>query len=75
MLKPNFNLNEIKESLKDISDEVAVNLILTGSAAKKMLLLRQIMITAFPDLTEESIYKYILTSGINRELEKFAEDD
>jgi hypothetical protein len=48
---------------------------LTGSAAKKMLLLRQIMITAFPDLTEESIYKYILTSGINRELEKFAEDD
>ena len=75
MLKPNFDLNEIKESLKDISDEVAVNLILTGSAAKKMLLLRQIMITAFPDLNEESIYKYILTSGINRELEKFAEDD
>ncbi len=75
MLKPNFDLNQIKESIKDIPDEVSVNLILTGSAAKQLVLLRQIMITAFPDLTEEMIFKYIMTSGIKRELEKFSEDD
>lgn len=75
MLKPNFDLNQIKESIKNIPDEVSVNLILTGSAAKQLVLLRQIMITAFPDLTEEMIFKYIMTSGIKRELEKFSEDD
>ena len=75
MLKPNFDLNQIKESIKDIPNEVSVNLILTGSAAKQLVLLRQIMIAAFPDLTEEMIFKYIMTSGIKRELEKFSEDD
>ncbi len=75
MLKPNFDLNQIKESITEIPNEVSVNLILTGSAAKQLVLLRQIMITAFPDLTEEMIFKYIMTSGIKRELEKFSEDD
>ena len=75
MLKPNFDLNKIKESITEIPNEVSVNLILTGSAAKQLVLLRQIMITAFPDLTEEMIFKYIMTSGIKRELEKFSEDD
>ena len=75
MIKPNFDLNQIKESITEIPNEVSVNLILTGSAAKQLVLLRQIMITAFPDLTEEMIFKYIMTSGIKRELEKFSEDD
>ena len=75
MLKPNFDLNKIKESITEMPNEVSVNLILTGSAAKQLVLLRQIMITAFPDLTEEMIFKYIMTSGIKRELEKFSEDD
>lgn len=75
MLKPNFDLKQIKESITEIPNEVSVNLILTGSAAKQLVLLRQIMITAFPDLTEEMIFKYIMTSGIKRELEKFSEDD
>ena len=78
MIKPkieNLNINTIKESLVDSPNEVAVNLILTGSTAKKLLLLREIMITAFPDLTEEMIYKYLLSSGINKELEKFSNDD
>ncbi len=75
MLKQNFDLNQIKESITEIPNEVSVNLILTGSAAKQLVLLRQIMITAFPDLTEEMIFKYIMTSGIKRELEKFSEDD
>ena len=32
------------------------------------------MLSAMPDLDEEMVYKYILSVGVNKELEKFSDD-
>jgi hypothetical protein len=32
------------------------------------------MLTAMPDLDEEMIYKYLLSVGVSKELEKFSDD-
>lgn len=70
----NFNFNRIKESLSNAPDEVAINVIVNGSTAKKLLLLREIMLNTMPDLDEEMVYKYLISVGINKELEKFSDD-
>jgi len=70
----NFSLNKIKESLSKAPNEVPVNIIITGSTAKKLLLLKEIMLNTMPDLDEEMVYKYLLSVGINKELEKFSDD-
>jgi len=70
----NFSLNKIKESLSKAPNEVPVNIIVTGSTAKKLLLLKEIMLNTMPDLDEEMVYKYLLSAGINKELEKFSDD-
>jgi hypothetical protein len=70
----NINISNIKESLSNAPDEVAVNIIVKGSTAKKLFLLREIMLTAMPDLDEEMIYKYLLSVGVSKELEKFSDD-
>jgi len=70
----NLSLNKIKESLSKAPNEVPVNIIVTGSTAKKLLLLKEIMLNTMPDLDEEMVYKYLLSVGINKELEKFSDD-
>lgn len=70
----NLNINKIKESLSDAPSEVAINIILNGNTAKKLLLLKEIMLLAMPDLDEDMVYKYLFTVGVNKELEKFSDD-
>jgi hypothetical protein len=70
----NLNINKIKESLSDSPSEVAINIIVNGNTAKKLLLLKEIMLLAMPDLDEDMIYKYLFTVGVNKELEKFSDD-
>jgi hypothetical protein len=70
----NLNINKIKESLADAPNEVAVNIIINGNTAKKLLLLKEIMLTAMPDLDDDMVYKYLFTVGVNKELEKFSDD-
>jgi|LakMenE18May11ns_1017448.scaffolds.fasta_scaffold9663304_2 hypothetical protein len=70
----NLNINKIKESLSDAPSEVAINIIVNGNTAKKLLLLKEIMLLAMPDLDEDMIYKYLFTVGVNKELEKFSDD-
>jgi hypothetical protein len=70
----NLNINKIKESLSDAPSEVAINIIVNGNTAKKLLLLKEIMLLAMPDLDEEMVYKYLFTVGVNKELEKFSDD-
>ena len=70
----NINIRNIKESLSNAPDEVAVNIIVKGKKEKKLFLLREIMLTAMPDLDEEMIYKYLLSVGVSKELEKFSDD-
>jgi hypothetical protein len=70
----NLNINKIKESLSNAPSEVAINIIVNGNTAKKLLLLKEIMLLAMPDLDEDMIYKYLFTVGVNKELEKFSDD-
>jgi hypothetical protein len=70
----NLNINKIKESLADAPNEVAINIIVNNSTAKKLLLLKEIMLTAMPDLDDDMVYKYLFTVGVNKELEKFSDD-
>jgi len=70
----NLNINKIKESLSDAPSEVVINIIVNGNAAKKLLLLKEIMLLAMPDLDEDMVYKYLFTVGVNKELEKFSDD-
>ena len=70
----NLNINKIKESLSDAPSEVAINILVNGNTAKKLLLLKEIMLLAMPDLDEEMVYKYLFTVGVNKELEKFSDD-
>ena len=70
----NLNINKIKESLSDAPSEVAINIIVNGNTAKKLLLLKEMMLLAMPDLDEDMVYKYLFTVGVNKELEKFSDD-
>jgi hypothetical protein len=70
----NLNINKIKESLSDAPSEVAINIIVNGNTAKRLLLLKEIMLLAMPDLDEDMVYKYLFTVGVNKELEKFSDD-
>lgn len=70
----NLNINKIKESLSDAPSEVAINILVNGNTAKKLLLLKEIMLLAMPDLDEDMVYKYLFTVGVNKELEKFSDD-
>ena len=70
----NLNINKIKESLSDAPSEVAINIIVNGNTAKKLLLLKEIMLLSMPDLDEDMVYKYLFTVGVNKELEKFSDD-
>ncbi len=70
----NISFNKIKESLSNAPDEVSVNIIIKGSTAKKLLLLREIMLNTMPDLDEDMVYKYLFSVGVNKELEKFSDE-
>ena len=70
----NLNINKIKESLSDTPSDVAINILVNGNTAKKLLLLKEIMLLAMPDLDEDMVYKYLFTVGVNKELEKFSDD-
>lgn len=70
----NISFNKIKESLSNAPDEVSVNIIVKGSTAKKLLLLREIMLNTMPDLDEDMVYKYLFSVGLNKELEKFSDE-
>ncbi len=70
----NISFNKIKESLSNAPDEVSVNIIIKGSTAKKLLLLREIMLNTMPELDEDMVYKYLFSVGVNKELEKFSDE-
>ncbi len=70
----NISFNKIKESLSNAPDEVSVNIIIKGSTAKKLFLLREIMLNTMPELDEDMVYKYLFSVGVNKELEKFSDE-
>ncbi len=69
---PQELLNKINVELQNAPEEIAINTILTGIGAKKYHLMKTILSASNPELDEEDICKYIIRSGIEREMEKIS---
>jgi hypothetical protein len=65
-------LRKVNESIISAPDEIAVNVIISGNGAKKFHIIRTFLSESYPDLDIEEIDKYILRSGVERELAKIA---
>jgi hypothetical protein len=66
-------LNKINADLQNAPEEIPVNVILTGEAAKKYYLMKTILSSVAPEFDDEDICKYIIRSGIEREMEKISD--
>lgn len=64
-------IDNIENLLKELPDETSVNVIIKGSSAKKFILVKTFLSSSFPEIDEDDIVKFILRSGVQRELEKF----
>lgn len=65
-------MKQIQEDLSNVPDEIPINLILTGSGAKKFHFVKTVLSRSFPELNEEDIFKFIIRSGVERELARFS---
>ncbi len=70
LAKPTEIIKAVEEKLSNVPDEVSVNLILTGNGAKRYHFVMSILESIYPELNEEEIHKYLLRSGVERELER-----
>jgi len=71
-INPSEVLNKINSELQSSPDEISINVILTGIGAKKFHLVKTIISSTNPEFDEEEICKYIIRSGIEREMEKIS---
>ncbi len=72
-INPNEILNKINSELVNAPSEISVNAILTGESAKKYFLMKTILASIAPEFDEEDVCKYIIRSGIEREMEKISD--
>lgn len=61
---------KISQELKDVPDEFPVNLIVLGESARKLHYVKTIISKTNPELSEEDVLKFILRSGVEREIDK-----
>jgi hypothetical protein len=69
---PSEIISNIEKELATPPKEVAINLILTGNGAKRYHFIKSILSSSYPELDNEEIDKYLLRSGVERELERIA---
>ena len=74
MDKINHNdiMSTITSKLQNAPDEIAVNIIIKGVAAKKLHLVQTILAASYPELEEEEIDKFIIRSGVEREMSRLS---
>jgi hypothetical protein len=65
-------LAEVNLKLANIPDEISVNVILKGEGAKKFHFVKSILTSAYPELDEDDIDKFIVRSGVEREMARFS---
>lgn len=63
-------MKKISQELKDVPQELPVNLIVVGESARKLHYVKTIISNTHPELSEEDVLKYILWSGVEREIDK-----
>ena len=61
----------LEDKLKDLPTEVSINVILSGNSAKKFYFIKALLTSSYPELQEEEIDKFIVRSGVERELDRF----
>lgn len=75
-LNPNLQkdhlLKEVNSKLTNIPEEISVNVILKGVGAKKYHFVKSVLSSAYPELDEDDIDKFIVRSGIEREMARFS---
>jgi hypothetical protein len=64
------NLNE---AILNAPEEISINVILTGNGAKRFHIVKSLLASTYPELEDEEIDKFIVRSGIERELGRFSE--
>jgi hypothetical protein len=72
----NINHNDIMQqiftTLQEPPEEVSVNVIIKGVAAKKFHLIQTILKASYPELEDEEIDKFIIRSGVEREMSRLS---
>ena len=71
-INPSEIMNKINLELQNVPEEIAINTILTGVGAKRYHLMKTILSSMDPDIDDEEVCKYIIRSGIEREMEKIS---
>lgn len=61
---------KISQELKDIPEEIPINMIVLGESARKLHYVKTIISNTHPELSEEDVLKFILRSGVEREIDK-----
>ncbi len=74
MDKINHNdiMDKIFTTLQEPPEEVSVNVIIKGVAAKKFHLVQTILKASYPELEDEEIDKFIIRSGVEREMSRLS---
>ena len=70
LAKPTEIIKSVEEKLSNPPKEISVNLVLTGNGAKRYHFVMSILSSIYPELNEEEVHKYLLRSGVERELER-----
>ncbi len=72
----NINHNDIMDkiftTLQDPPEEISVNVIIKGVAAKKFHLVQTILKASYPELEDEEVDKFIIRSGVEREMSRLS---
>jgi len=66
-------VHKIEKAVANPPEEIAINLIISGTTARKFNLLKTIISSSMPELEEDEVIAYIIRAGVERELEKFAD--
>lgn len=65
-------LKKIDNDINNYPQEVSVNVILKGESARKFHIVKTILSNVVPELDSDDIDKFILRSGVEREIVKLA---
>ena len=65
-------MGKIFTTLQDPPEEISVNVIIKGVAAKKFHLVQTILKASYPELEDEEVDKFIIRSGVEREMSRLS---
>lgn len=64
---------KIQSDLEDCPKEISINVVLKGESARKFFIIKKILNITLPELDEDDIDKFIVRSGVEREIGKISQ--